>query len=219
MLSGSTVHHSAPGSPGANDLDSLPRSVRGASPELRRLIRKKQNADSARRCRLKLRLEREREAERAASPALSERVDQLTRLVNEMQARLVATELSCAALLERALANQPHSAPPGPMPYLPAAYVAQAQHPVSSADLQPPASMPVSPVAAPSNNIAMPDDAHSDNECSSPSSPIAINYQAYFDTPFAPFKQTPELFDEESESDMGDSFASSPELPFLPVRL
>lgn len=86
------------------DRDALPRSVRGAPPELRRLIRKKQNAESARRCRLKLRLERQREAARNAPRPVAERLQQLAMQVTTLQARLSATEASYSALLARAAA-------------------------------------------------------------------------------------------------------------------
>lgn len=72
------------------DWDSLPTSVRGAPPELRRLIRKRQNSESAKRCRQRRKLEKLREADTATSHAAQMRqleayVIQLAKRVEYMQ--------------------------------------------------------------------------------------------------------------------------------------
>lgn len=81
--------------------DSLPKSVRGAAPELRALIRKKQNAESARRCRLKLRLQRQLDAERDTQQSLPLRLNQLTMLVTTLHRRIAAIEEVYTSLLAR----------------------------------------------------------------------------------------------------------------------
>lgn len=190
----------------AVDSTGLPRSVRGAPLELRRLIRKKQNADSARRCRLKLRLERQREAERSQPAQLPDRIQQLTKIVTDLQARLVAAELSCAALLEHALA-----APAAPMFLVPSPVSATKQETVPVPHLQLPTVTPELPVPqtldfdlglSPSNTAKTPyftqEDSLSDNECNQPPSPTNITAPNFFDVPVHPFKQQLDLLADDS---------------------
>lgn len=201
MLTGSSSDiASTPGSHAAADHDALPRSVRGAAPELRRLIRKKQNADSARRCRLKVRLDRQREAERNAPPPLADRVEQLTGLLKKIHERLVATELSCAALMERELVSQPTERRESQAATLYTFHqqsTTQSDH--ASKIYQPHVSQPmhleteplevVAPIPQPCNAVGV-------KAFPQPLSPTAVTFPAFFDAPDLPFKQLAEIFDE-----------------------
>lgn len=185
----------------ADNRTILPRSVRGAPSELRRLIRKKQNSDSARRCRMRLQQERQRDSDSAAP--LPERVHQLTALVSEMQTRLAAAEYSCAALLERALAAlQPPFAETYAYPPMP---VTTANVQVDLPRAASPAILPLDPMLT---LAALPEDSPLDSGCAQPPSPTAVNMQSIFDTPEVPLKQSVGLFDETTDCEQSNQFSS-----------
>ncbi len=115
------------GSSGSNnstkiDWDCLPTSVRGAPPELRRLIRKRQNSESAKRCRQRRKLEKLREANTATSHATQMR--QLQAYVAQLAERLTYMQSVLATLLPQH--QQQHdgvsspTSPPPPPPAPPA---------------------------------------------------------------------------------------------------
>lgn len=74
--------------------------MRGAPPELRRLIRKRQNSESAKRCRMRRKLELQRESNTQLSTAAQ--VAQLESLVASLASRLHDTQTAVATLLARA---------------------------------------------------------------------------------------------------------------------
>lgn len=79
----------------------LPRSVRGAAdPELRRLIRKRQNSESAKRCRLRRKLQAQRDVDSQFTTA--QHMAHLERTVAELARRLQDTQAAVATLLARA---------------------------------------------------------------------------------------------------------------------
>ncbi len=84
------------------DKASLPRSVRGAPAELRRAIRRKQNSESARRCRARRRLERSLNAPipgpGIATP-VSSRIAHLEAVVKSLSEQLAAAQAQYASLL------------------------------------------------------------------------------------------------------------------------
>lgn len=92
--------------------DMLPKSVRGAAPEIRPLIRRKQNAESARRCRQKNRIRRQIEAARNAPLPVPVRLQRLTALISTLQNRLLAVEDLHTALLARASGAAAQPPPP-----------------------------------------------------------------------------------------------------------
>lgn len=94
--------------------DDLPTSVRGAPPELRRLIRKRQNSESAKRCRQRRKLEKQREANNATCHATQMR--QLTAYVAQLADRLAYMQSIVATLLPQ---NQQSPPPPPPLPIVP----------------------------------------------------------------------------------------------------
>lgn len=78
----------------------LPRSVRGAPAELRRAIRRKQNSESARRCRARRRLERlanPQLAPQAPIPA-SVRISNLEKLVADLTAQLADAQAALISI-------------------------------------------------------------------------------------------------------------------------
>lgn len=80
---------------------SLPRSVRGASPHLRALIRKNQNAESARRSRRKRRLQRQLEAKKNDPRTLPLRLQKLDNVLITLEERVEDIEEICNGLLDR----------------------------------------------------------------------------------------------------------------------
>ena len=87
--------------------DDLPTSVRGAPPELRRVIRKRQNSESAKRCRQRKKLETVR-----AQQELVEHANNLARLENVVQ--LLARRIDATASVVAQLASAQR--PPLPAP-------------------------------------------------------------------------------------------------------
>lgn len=77
--------------------EDLPTSVRGAPAELRQLIRKKQNSESARRCRLRRKLEAAKEAGEQLTTA--QKMARLEQYVANLHQRLVQTQQTIAALI------------------------------------------------------------------------------------------------------------------------
>lgn len=75
----------------------LPASVRGAPPELRRLIRKRQNSESAKRCRLRRKLEAQREASTYRTTA--QQMAHLEAMVSALAQQLQDTQAAVASLL------------------------------------------------------------------------------------------------------------------------
>lgn len=97
----------------SEDSDELPTSVRGAPPELRRVIRKRQNSESAKRCRQRKKLESAR-----ASQELAMHATHLARLEHIVQdlARRVDATASVVAQLANQL-NPTQQMPPSlPLP-------------------------------------------------------------------------------------------------------
>ena len=82
----------------SDHLHQLPASVRGAPPELRRLIRKRQNSESAKRCRLRRKLEAQRDATRHQTTA--EQMASLEAMVNSLAQQLYQTQAAVASLLQ-----------------------------------------------------------------------------------------------------------------------
>ena len=91
------------------DWDCLPTSVRGAPPELRRLIRKRQNSESAKRCRQRRKLEKAQEADTATSHAIQMR--QLEAYVVHLAERVECMQEIIETLLPRPVTTLP---PPPP---------------------------------------------------------------------------------------------------------
>lgn len=96
--------------------DALPTSVRGAPPELRRVIRKRQNSESAKRCRQRKKLETVR-----AQQELVEHSKNLARLegIVQMLARRIDATASVVAQLangQRAQLTAPPQLPSPPPP-------------------------------------------------------------------------------------------------------
>lgn len=89
------------------DWDCLPTSVRGAPPELRRLIRKRQNSESAKRCRQRRKLEKAREVDTATSHALQMR--QLEAYVMHL-----AERVQCMQDIIESLLPSPQTLPTSP---------------------------------------------------------------------------------------------------------
>lgn len=92
-------------------LDDVPTSVRGAPVELRRIIRKRQNSESAKRCRQRKKLESAQAIEEMLSQAA--RLHALEAAVTRLSAQLYATQRTIAQL-----GGQPpfphHTLPPAP---------------------------------------------------------------------------------------------------------
>lgn len=185
------------------DGGALPRSVRGAPPELRRLIRKKQNADSARRCRRKLKMERERVTARNAAPPLSERVEYLEQMVMQLESRLRITEARYNALLARV-------APPPAPPSLPHSHPSHSPHP-SHLQVPPPiemiqhsASTSFTPALSVQDggvptHIELPCDlSMARRKSKQPLSPTAINIPNYFTEALMPSKRVPVVEDRDA---------------------
>lgn len=90
----------------SEDSDELPTSVRGAPPELRRVIRKRQNSESAKRCRQRKKLESAR-----ASQELTMHANHLARLeliVQDLARRVDATATVVAQLAGHFSPNMKH---------------------------------------------------------------------------------------------------------------
>lgn len=121
--------HSA--SPSSSD-EGLPRSVRGAAPELRRQIRKRQNSESAKRCRQRKKLETARQSEEMLHQART--VARLEACVATLAARLHHAQNTLRALTG---APQP---PPGPWGHPGQVSIAQA---IGAGAPPPPPPMPV----------------------------------------------------------------------------
>lgn len=128
------------------DWAQLPTSVRGCdSAELRRLIRKRQNSLSAKRCRQRRKLEKKREVDTASTHAAQMRA--LEAVVAQLSSRLSHMQ----AVVSTLLANSP---PPPPssstVPDLPPASPVSPPSPSPSSHHQPvlPGS-PVTPVRVP----------------------------------------------------------------------
>ncbi len=77
----------------------LPKSVRGAPAELRRLIRKRQNSESAKRCRLRRKLEAAKQAGTQLTTA--HRIQHLEKFVAQLSQKLTQTENAVSVLLSR----------------------------------------------------------------------------------------------------------------------
>lgn len=77
----------------------LPTSVRGAPPSLRRLIRKRQNSESAKRCRQRKKIEDARAASELATQGA--RIRRLESVVSTLCARLEGTQTALASLCAR----------------------------------------------------------------------------------------------------------------------
>ena len=75
----------------------LPKSVRGAPAELRRAIRKRQNSESAKRCRLRRKLEAAKIA--ATQPNQSQRMQQLESIAMQLVNRLAQMENAVMCLM------------------------------------------------------------------------------------------------------------------------
>lgn len=96
------------------DKATLPRSVRGAPAELRRAIRRKQNSESARRCRARRRLERSLNAATTAptvrvgdtTPVVS-RIAHLEAVVKSLSEQLIAAQTQYASLLASQCSSTP----------------------------------------------------------------------------------------------------------------
>lgn len=101
---------------------ALPTSVRGAPPELRRLIRKRQNSESAKRCRLRRKLEAQKDV--GSSLTSNQQLEQLQSLVSDLANRLFQTQDIVAALV----AHAQHQAGVKPTP--PSTYMNQMPAPV-----------------------------------------------------------------------------------------
>lgn len=95
-------------------MSTLPASVRGASPELRRLIRKRQNSESAKRCRLRRKLEAQREANSQLSTA--QQMANLEALVLSLSQQLQETQNAVASLLANPSTPIPVISVPVPVP-------------------------------------------------------------------------------------------------------
>eukprot|EP00171_Calliarthron_tuberculosum_P016416 IDg16416t1 len=93
----------------------LPTSVRGAAPELRRLIRKRQNSESAKRCRMRRKIELQRETSSKLSTAAQ--VAQLEALVTALATRLHDTQTAVATLLARSSPATPQISSYGTQSY------------------------------------------------------------------------------------------------------
>lgn len=83
----------------SSSAENLPNSVRGAPPALRRLIRKRQNSESAKRCRQRKKLEDVRAADELASQGA--RLRRLESLVAWLCSTQEATQSALAALCQR----------------------------------------------------------------------------------------------------------------------
>lgn len=83
----------------------LPKSVRGAPAELRRLIRKRQNSESAKRCRLRRKLEAAKESGTQLTTA--QRMQQLEKCVYQLTQKLVQTQNAVNVLISQRAANLP----------------------------------------------------------------------------------------------------------------
>lgn len=90
-----------------SDWNSLPTSVRGAPPELRRLIRKRQNSESAKRCRQRRKLEKKREVDTATVHTVQMRA--LESVVQHLSGRLNHVQAMVSQLI--AHQHQHHSKP------------------------------------------------------------------------------------------------------------
>ncbi len=80
----------------SEDSDDLPTSVRGAPPELRRMIRKRQNSESAKRCRQRKKLESARASQELAMHA--NHLARLEHIVQDLARRVDATATVVAQL-------------------------------------------------------------------------------------------------------------------------
>lgn len=98
-LGGSSASSSAQTQDLPHNQQPLPTSVRGAAPELRRLIRKRQNSESAKRCRQRKKIEDARNADQIVAQAA--RLQRLESLVGAMYTRLEATRNALATLCAR----------------------------------------------------------------------------------------------------------------------
>eukprot|EP00171_Calliarthron_tuberculosum_P018212 IDg18212t1 len=87
--------------------NELPNSVRGAPPELRRAIRKRQNSESARRCRQRRKIAQQKDD--SLSVAHVARLRRLETFIVDLAARLHRTHLAITALAAHTqLPNVPH---------------------------------------------------------------------------------------------------------------
>lgn len=98
----------------SEDSDDLPTSVRGAPPELRRMIRKRQNSESAKRCRQRKKLESARATQELAMHA--NHLARLEHIVQDLARRVDATATVVAQLASQMNPSQQLPAPLPPMP-------------------------------------------------------------------------------------------------------
>ncbi len=93
----------------------LPKSVRGAPAELRRLIRKRQNSESAKRCRLRRKLEAAKETGTQLTTA--QRLENLEKIVAQLNEKLSQTDNTIAKLLSQNCNPPPPAVAPLVLPH------------------------------------------------------------------------------------------------------
>lgn len=108
-------YHSASSSSEANrDIAHLPRTVRGAPPELRRAIRKRQNSESAKRCRERKKIQSEQAA--VISDFQAKALERLEIVVSMLSKRIDST-VNIVSNLASTIHGEPiYFAPPTPQP-------------------------------------------------------------------------------------------------------
>jgi len=108
-------YHSASSSSEANmELSNLPRTVRGAPPELRRAIRKRQNSESAKRCRERKKIQSEQA--KILSDMQAKSLERLEVVVSMLSKRIDST-VNIVSNLASTIHGEPiYFAAPAPQP-------------------------------------------------------------------------------------------------------